>query len=124
MVVGICVLEITRGRTSGASTALPIWVNGAFGPVRVGLIRGKAELLSGMHIVKKLGAHVCFGSDRFKVAQCEWGMMTFNERYHWVFTLIPTACARNKSDEYFGELQKSEIEALQTQEYFGGEPGG
>ena len=48
-----------QGRTSGASTVLPIWVNGILRPVRVGVIRGKAELLLGILIVKKLGALVC-----------------------------------------------------------------
>ena len=50
-----------QGRTSDASTFLPIWVNSSFRPVRVRLIHGKAELLLGMHIVKKLGVQVCFG---------------------------------------------------------------
>ena len=38
----------------------PFGPMGAFRPVRVRLIRGKAELLSGMHIVKQIGAAVCF----------------------------------------------------------------
>ena len=58
-----------QGRTSGAITGLPIWVNGSFRPVRVRLIRGKAELLLGMHIVKKLCVQVCLGGDRFEVGQ-------------------------------------------------------
>ena len=58
-----------QGRTSEASTALPIWINGSFRPVRVRLIHGKAELRPWMHIVKKLGVQVCFGCDRFKVGQ-------------------------------------------------------
>ena len=62
-----------QGRMSEASTSLPIWVNGDFRPVRVMLIRGKTELLPGMHLVKKLGALVCFGSDRFKVGKGGWG---------------------------------------------------
>ena len=60
-------------RMSEAGAALPIGANGSFMPVRVRLIRGKAELLPSMNIVKKLGAQVCFGSDRCNVAQGEWG---------------------------------------------------
>ena len=104
-----------QGRTPGASTVLPIWVNGSFRPARVRLIRGKTELLSGMHIVKELAVSVLFGSDRFEVGQGEWGVMTFNEKRHWVFPLAPTACAYTKLDEYFGELRKAEIEVLQAQ---------
>ena len=73
-----------------------------------------------MHIVKKLGAQVCFGSDRFKVGQGVWGMMTFNENHRWVFPLAPTACAYEKLDEYFGKFRKAEIEVLQTQGDFVG----
>ena len=101
-----------HGRTSGASTALPIWVNGAFRPVRVRGIRGKTELLSGMHIVKKLGVVVCFGSDRFNVGQGEWEMMTFSEKRHWVLPLVPTAYDYAQLGEYFGKLQEAEIEVL------------
>ena len=107
-------------RTSGASTALPIWVNGSFRPVRVRRIRGKNELLPGMHIVKKHGAQVCFGCDRFNVGHGEWKMMTFNEENRWVFPLVPTSCAYAKLDGYFGKLRKSEIHALQIQGDFGG----
>ena len=58
-----------QGRTSAASTVLHIWVNGSFRPARVRLIRGKAELLPGTHIIKKLGVQVCFGGDRLKFGQ-------------------------------------------------------
>ena len=109
-----------QGRTSEASTVLPIWVNGAFRQVRVRLIQGKTELLTGMHIVNKLGVQVCSGSDRFTVGQGAREMRTFNEKHRWVFLLVPTACAYAKSAEYFGKLRKSEIEALQMQGYFGG----
>ena len=71
-----------QGRTTGASTVLPIWGNGAFRPARVSIIRGKTALLSGMHFVKKLGAAVCFGGERFKVGQGEWDMMTSNADHH------------------------------------------
>ena len=30
--------------------------------------------------------------------------MTFNEKHHWVFPLVPTACACAKLDEYFGKI--------------------
>ena len=96
-----------QGRTSGASTALPIWVNGAFRPVRVRGIRGKTELLSGMHIVKKLGVVVCFGSDRFNVGQGEWKMATSDEKHRWVCPLGPTSIDGAKLDEYFGKLREA-----------------
>ena len=47
-------------------------------------------------------------------------MMTFNEKHHWVFPLVPTDCDYAKTGEYFGKLQKSEIEAHQVQGDFGG----
>ena len=87
-------------------------VNGTFRQARVRLIQGKTELLPGMRIVKKLGAAGCFGSDRFKVGQGEWEMMTLNEKHHWVFPLALTACDYAKLDEYFGKLRKAEIDVL------------
>ena len=45
----------------------------------------------------------------------ELEMMTFNEKHHWVSTLVPTACAYKKLDGYCGKLQKSQMEALQAQ---------
>ena len=87
--------------------------NGPSRPVRVRVIRGKAELLTGMHIVKKLGAAVCFGIDRFNVGQFEWERMAFNGKRHWVFPLVPTASDYAKLGGYIGELQKSAIEGLQ-----------
>ena len=74
-----------QGRDSEAITAIPIWANGIFRPLRVRLIRGKTELLSGMRIVKKLGVQVASESDQFKVGQGEWEMMTLKEKNHWVF---------------------------------------
>ena len=108
-----------QGRTSEASTVLPIWFNGSFRPVRVTLIHGKAELLLGMHIVKKLGAQVCSGSGRCKVGQVGRGMTTLNGKNHCVWNLAPTACAYAKSDEYFRKLRKAEIEGLKMQGDFG-----
>ena len=92
-----------QARTSEASTAPPICVNGPFRPARVRLIRGKAELLPGMYIVKNLGAQVFFGSDRFKVGQGEWMMMAFNKKHHYVFPLAPTACAYTNLGGYFAQ---------------------
>ena len=46
-------------------------------------------------------------------------MMTFNEKHHWVFPLVPTSCDYAKLDDYFGKMQKSEIEAMQAQGDFG-----
>ena len=40
---------------------IPIWANGALKPVRVRLIRGRAELLPGMDIIKKVDSAVNFG---------------------------------------------------------------
>ena len=76
-------------------------------------------MLSGLDIVKKLDIRVCVGSDRFHVGQGEWTAMTFNEKHHLVFPLVPTACDYAKLDGYFGKLRKSEIEVVQTQWYFG-----
>ena len=42
-------------------------------------------------------------------------MVTFNAKHHWVFPLVPTARDYEKLDEYFGKLQKSEIETPQAQ---------
>ena len=77
--------------------------------MRVRLIRGKTELILGMHIVKKLAVHVCVGSDRCKVGKCEWEMMTFDEKHLCVFSLVPTSCAYAISGEYFGKLQKRKL---------------
>ena len=60
-------------------TAIPIWAQGNFKPARVRLTRGKAELLSGIDIVRKLDIAVRFGRGQFQVLQSEWEMMTFNE---------------------------------------------
>ena len=94
-------------RDSTMAASIPIWANGTFKPARARLIRGKAELLSGMDIVRKLDVTVRFGGDQFKVGQSEWEMaMTFNENNHWVFPSVPTSCAYAKLNEYVGKLQK------------------
>ena len=64
---------------------IPIWANGAFKPVRVILIRGTPELLSGMYVIRKRDITVLFGSDLFTVGQSEWEMMKFNGEHHCVF---------------------------------------
>ena len=93
---------------------------GSFKPATVRLIEGKTELLPGLDIVSKLYIGVEFGRNRFRAGRGELGMMTFNEKRHWVFPLVPTDWAYAKLDGYFGKLQKSEIEALQVQGDFGG----
>ena len=85
---------------------------------RAWLIRGKAELISGMGIIRKPDLEVNFGSNKFKVGQIEWEMMTFNGN-HWVFPSVPTACPCAKLNEYFAKLLESEIEVPQVQGDFG-----
>ena len=108
-----------QGRLSVTSTVLPIWVAGSFKPVRVGLIEGETELLSGMDIVSELDIRVRFGIKQFRVGWWELEMMTFNEKRHWAFPLCPTACAYAKLGDYFGKMQKSQIDAMQAQGDFG-----
>ena len=69
-----------------------------------------------MHIVKKLGAHVCVGSDRFKVGQGEWEMMTFNETHRWIFPWSQLIALTLNWMSILGELRKAEIEVLQMRE--------
>ena len=57
--------NVCRDSLMGAE--IPIWEVGGFKPAPVSWIRGKAELLSGMAIVKKLDLTVNFGIDQFKV---------------------------------------------------------
>ena len=54
------------------------------------------------------------------VGQGELKMMTYNEQHPWVFPLVPTACARAKLYEYFGQMRKSQILVLRAQGDFGG----
>ena len=42
-------------------------------------------------------------------------MMTYNGKHHWVFPLIPTACAFAKRGGYFWEMEKAQIEVFQAQ---------
>ena len=67
-----------------------------------------------MDTFKKLQLAVDFGGEQFQVGQGEWEAMTFNDKHHWVFPLVPTACAYTKLGEYFRKMQKHQIEVLQT----------
>ena len=67
-----------EGRDSLMGAVMPIWAGGAPKPVLVRLIRGKAELLLRMDIVKKLDLAVNFGNNQFNVGKSAWEMMTFN----------------------------------------------
>ena len=85
-------------------TAMPIWAQGNPKSLRFRLIQGKAELLLGMDIAMELDSAVRTGGDKIKDGEGEWEMMAFNEKHHWVFPLVPTACAYAKLDGYFGKL--------------------
>ena len=76
-----------------------------------------------MDIVRELDITVDFGSDHFRAGQGEFETMTYNEKHHWVFPLVPTDCAYAKLSEYFGKMQKSQILALQAHGGFWGSFG-
>ena len=88
-------------------------------PARVRLIRGKAELISGMDIGRALDIAFRFGGDQSNVGRREWGTVTFNGKRHWVFPLVPTGSARAKLKEYFGQLQNWKIVVFRAQGDFG-----
>ena len=94
-----------EGRDSTTGAEIHIWVGGAPKPARLRLIRGKAELLSGMDIVKQLGPTVNFWGNQFKVGQSEWGMMNFEEKHRCVFALVPTDCDYDEANGYFWEIE-------------------
>ena len=71
-----------------------------------------------MGIIRKLRLAVDFGCERFQVGQGEWEGVTFNDKHHWVFPLVPNACAYAKLDDYFRKMQKNQVEVLQTQADF------
>ena len=96
------------------STVLPICPTDPFKPARAMLGGGKTELLLGLDIIRKLDITVDFGSDHFRVRQCELEMMTYNEKHHWVFPLVPTACAYANLSDYFRQIKQGEIEVSQT----------
>ena len=79
------------------------------------MIDGMTELLLGLDIARKLDITVVFGSDHFMDGQGELEMMTYNEKHHWVFHLVPTACAYTKLNDYFRKMQKEQIEVSQVQ---------
>ena len=110
-----------QGRDSAIGTSTPIWAQGNSKPVRVWLIRGEAELISRIDIIRKLDIAVRFGGAQFKVGQSEWETMPFNGNHRWVFPLAPTARAYAKLNGYFGKLQNSKIGVLQAQWDFGGD---
>ena len=70
-----------------------------------------------MGIIRKPDLEVNFGSNKFKVGQIEWEMMTFNGN-HWVFPSVPTACDCAKLNDYFGEFREASIEVLQARAGF------
>ena len=86
------------------SVALPIWITDTSRPVRAGSIDGMAELLQGLGIIRKLDITVIFGTGQFRVGQGGSGMMTYNGKHHWVFPLVPAACAYAKLNDYYWEL--------------------
>ena len=108
-----------EGRDSTMGDLVTIWADGASIPAIVRLIRGKTELLRGMDIIKKLDITSNFGGNQRNADQSEWEMMTFNAKYHCVFSLVPTSCAYTKLNEYFGKLRGSKIESLQVQGDYG-----
>ena len=90
-------------------------------PVRVRLILGTTELLSGTDTIRNLDISVLSGRGQFKVGLSEWEMMTFSDNRHLVFLLVATSCAYTKLNDYFGKLQNSKIEVLEAQGDFGGD---
>merc|ERR1712112_14123 len=108
-----------HGRVPVKSTVLPIWITDSFRPVRARLIDGVAEFLICLEIIRKLDITVVFGSNQFGAGQGESEMMTYNEKHHWVFPLVPTACAYTKLNDYFWEIKQEQIEVSQAQGDFG-----
>ena len=98
-----------QGRDSTMGASIPICGNGAFKPALVRLIRGKTELLLGAGIIRKLDITVRYGGDQFKVGQIECGMVTFNEKNHVVFPLVPTSRAYAKLNGNSRKLRNSKI---------------
>ena len=104
---------------SATSTVIPICVLGTFKPARVRLIEGEKELLLCLDIIRKLDITVEFGRNQFTVGMGELEMMTYNEKHHFVFPLVPTDCSYDKLGKYFEKLQKSQISAMREQGDFG-----
>ena len=70
------------------------------------MVDGMTELLRGLDIVRKLDIAVVSESDHFRAGQGELEMMTYNEKHHWVFPLVRTACDYTKLNDYFWKMQK------------------
>ena len=68
---------------------IPTWSGGMFKPARAMLIRGNAELLLAIDIVKKLDVAVNFGGNQFKVGQSELEMMTSDGNHRLGIPLSP-----------------------------------
>ena len=90
-----------RDSDHGATTA--IRVKNEFKPVWSGLIRDKAELVSGRVIARKLDLAVNFTLGRFKVGHREWEAMTYNDKNRWVFSLFPHSSAFENCMNISGE---------------------
>ena len=106
------------GRAPLTSTVPPICVTDSFKPVGLDQYRG-AELLLCLDIVRGLDITAKFGIDHFRAGQGELDMVTYNEKHLRAFPLVPTSCSYSKLGEYFGELRKSQIAALQAHGDFG-----
>ena len=37
-------------------------------------------------------------------------MVTYSEKHHWVFPLVPTDCAYTKLNDYFWKIKQEQIE--------------
>ena len=102
--VTICVWN-RDGRDSLMDSAIPTWLGGMPKQACARLIRGRAELLAGMDIVKKMDSPVSFGRNKFKAWQSEWAMVTSNGKPRRLLPLFPTSCDYAKLNEYFGKLR-------------------
>ena len=97
-----------QGRVSAKSAVLPIWITYSFRPVRVRRIDGMTELLLCLDIIRKLDITVVFGRNQLRVRQGESEMVTYNGKHHWVFPLVPTACAYAKPNDYFRKMKQDQ----------------
>ena len=69
------------------------------------LIRGVAELLLRMSIIRKLCIAVDFGDRYLRIGQGEWKAMTYNGWDLWVLPLVATARGYAKLGEYFAKME-------------------
>ena len=79
---------------SAKSKVLPTRATDSLRPSRARLIGGMAELLLRFDIVRKLDITVVCRGNQFRVGNGESEMMTYIEKHHWVFPLVPIDCAR------------------------------